>query len=338
MSERLEVSDRSPGRVHYRRMAVLAGFGLLHAYGLWSGDILFHYAACGMIVYPLRHLPPPALLALAFVLLLAGSGIFGLVWLGITATGGSDDLNWNSADTIAMTLSQLEAYRGGWHDELRQRVEESLSMHFFAFPFFMVWRVTAVMLIGVALYRWGMFSARLNAMRYAAILVPCAAIGLTIEWLGIRHMQRHNWSYTAAEIEGMLFNFWASLFTAVAWVCLVMIACRLAREESFAHPRSAFAALLCSPAYRFAAVGRMAFTNYIAQSIVCTTIFYGHGFGFYGDVSRTGQLGITAAVWLAQLVYSPLWLFYFRMGPLEWLWRVLTYGRLQPIRRVAVTA
>ena len=82
-----------------------------------------------------------------------------------------------------------------------------------------------------------------------------------------------------------------------------------------------------------AAVGRMAFSNYIFHSLVCTTIFYGHGFGLFGKVERVGQLAIVLAIWAFQLVVSPVWLRYFLFGPLEWLWRSLTYLQWEPFRR-----
>jgi uncharacterized protein len=83
---------------------------------------------------------------------------------------------------------------------------------------------------------------------------------------------------------------------------------------------------------RLAAVGRMALSNYLTHSIVCTTLFYGYGFGQFGQINRTGLAGIVLLIWIAQLVVSPVWLKYFRFGPAEWLWRSLTYWRPQPMR------
>jgi uncharacterized protein len=77
----------------------------------------------------------------------------------------------------------------------------------------------------------------------------------------------------------------------------------------------------------------MAFTNYLMQTVICTTIFYGHGFGLYGSVERKYQILIVFAVWAFQLIVSPFWLRYFRFGPMEWLWRSLTYMKAQPMRR-----
>jgi uncharacterized protein len=75
----------------------------------------------------------------------------------------------------------------------------------------------------------------------------------------------------------------------------------------------------------------MALTNYLMQSVICTTLFYGWGFGLFGSVNRTALAGIVLAIWVFQLWISPLWLRYFRFGPAEWFWRSLTYWRLQPM-------
>ena len=75
----------------------------------------------------------------------------------------------------------------------------------------------------------------------------------------------------------------------------------------------------------------MAFTNYITQSVICTLIFYGHGFGLFEQVDRLSQIALVVAIWVLQLIWSPWWLARFRFGPLEWLWRSLTYMKLQPM-------
>jgi uncharacterized protein len=79
-------------------------------------------------------------------------------------------------------------------------------------------------------------------------------------------------------------------------------------------------------------VGRMAFSNYILTSLICTTIFEGYGFGLFGKLQRYQLYYVVAAVWLVILVISPIWLRHFRFGPLEWLWRSLTYWKRQPFR------
>ena len=118
---------------------------------------------------------------------------------------------------------------------------------------------------------------------------------------------------------GSQFNYWASILVALGWVGLVMLVCKSDLLRPLTRP--------------FAAVGRMAFSNYIMHTVICTTIFYGHGFGLYGYAERWQQVCVVVAIWGVQLAISPLWLKYFRFGPLEWLWRSLSYWRLQPFLR-----
>jgi uncharacterized protein len=86
-----------------------------------------------------------------------------------------------------------------------------------------------------------------------------------------------------------------------------------------------------------AAVGKMAFSNYIATSLICTTIFYGYGFGLYAKLERHQLYYVVAGVWAINLIWSPLWLRSFRFGPLEWCWRSLTYWQRQPMRLATQT-
>jgi uncharacterized protein len=83
---------------------------------------------------------------------------------------------------------------------------------------------------------------------------------------------------------------------------------------------------------RLAAVGRMALSNYLTHSLICTTLFYGYGLGLFGHINRTGLVGVVLAIWIFQLWISPIWLKRYRFGPAEWVWRSLTYWRLQPMR------
>ena len=119
---------------------------------------------------------------------------------------------------------------------------------------------------------------------------------------------------------GSQYNYWGSLFIAFGIICLVML---LAKSSAFAGLKS-----------RLAAVGQMALTNYISQSIIAILIFHGVGLGLFGEVERTGQILITFGIWILQLIWSKPWLSKFRFGPLEWVWRSLTYMKKQPMRKV----
>jgi uncharacterized protein len=85
----------------------------------------------------------------------------------------------------------------------------------------------------------------------------------------------------------------------------------------------------------FAATGQMALTNYLSQSVICMFVFTGAGLALYGHLERHELYYVVAAIWIAQLIWSPLWLRRFRFGPAEWLWRSLTYWRRQPLIQVA---
>ena len=123
---------------------------------------------------------------------------------------------------------------------------------------------------------------------------------------------------------GTLFNSWGCIPVALGYLGLVMLAVR----RGFLPGLQA----------RLAAVGRMAFTNYLLQTVLCTTIFYGHGLGLFGSVERYQQLLIVFAVWGFQLWLSPIWMRRYAYGPLEWLWRTLTYGRLPGTKTSSSTA
>ena len=336
MAQRLEAKGRRAGFIHYRRMTILLGFGALHSYGLWTGDVLFHYAACGMLAFPLRRFPPTALIALGLGLLVIGSLIVSVMGLGLSMADSAyaDLMNWDSVEQTMNTAAQWEAYRGSYSEQLPQRVSESIEMQTFVFFFYMLWRVLGMILIGMGLYKLGVFSAALSARAYATLIALALFVGLPVVALGVWHAFAAEWRGVFVGYHGSMYNYWGSLLVALGWIAAIMLLCRRMDPRDFdAAPSVSAAVFLIGTRARFAAVGRMAFTNYIMQSVICTWIFYGHGLGLYGDVSRVGQLGITAAVWLAQLAYSPLWLHYFSMGPLEWLWRCLTYMRVQPIRR-----
>ena len=117
---------------------------------------------------------------------------------------------------------------------------------------------------------------------------------------------------------GALFNYWGSLAVSLGYIGMVMLVCLSSWLDRLTRP--------------FAAVGRMALTNYLVQTLICTTIFYGHGLGLFGRVERQEQILIVFAVWVFQVAVSPLWLRYFRFGPFEWLWRSLTYQKVHPMR------
>ena len=312
-------------RVHYRRMRWLLVIGLLHGYLLWWGDILFHYAVCGMLVYPLRRQSPGRLIAIGLALLVAASAFWGLVGLSFPywpeeVRTEIEEEAWRP--TPEKIDTELATYRGGWLDQLPHRSATALGMQTFLLIIWIVWRAGGLMLIGMALFKKEVFSARRSSGFYAALIAVAAVVGLPLQAYGISLSFADAWSFGSLFVDTQLV-YWASIAVGLGYVGAVMLACRTAALRRVTRP--------------FAAVGQTALTNYLLQTVICTTIFYGHGFGWFGAVDRVGQVGVMAGVWTVQLIAPPLWLRRFRFGPVEWLWRSLTYRARQPMRRNPVT-
>ena len=308
-------------RVHYRRMRWLLVIGLLHGYLLWWGDILFHYAVCGMLVYPLRRQSPGRLIAIGLALLVAASAFWGLVGLSFPywpeeVRTEIEEEAWRP--TPEKIDTELATYRGGWLDQLPHRSATALGMQTFLLIIWIVWRAGGLMLIGMALFKKEVFSARRSPGFYAALIAVAAVVGLPLQASGISLSFADAWSFGSLFVDTQLV-YWASIAVGIGYVGAVMLACRTAALRRVTRP--------------FAAVGQTALTNYLLQTVICTTIFYGHGLGLFGAVDRVGQVGVMAGVWTVQLIASPLWLRRFRFGPVEWLWRSLTYRARQPMRR-----
>ena len=318
--------DRAEGqgdarRVHYRRMGWLLVIGLVHAHLLWSGDILFLYAVCGMLVYPLRRQPPGRLLVLGVALLAiasaysVGTGLSLPYWTQEARSVFTQEV-WQP--TPEMIEAELAAYRGGWLVQQPVRSAGALEFETFALITWGLWRAGGLMLIGMALFRRGVFSAECSPRFYAALIAVAVAIGLPLVGYGIATDFARGWPVWSFFI-GAQFNYWPSIVVSLGYVGVVMLACRTSALRALTRP--------------LAAVGRTALTNYLLQTILCTALFYGHGLGWFGFVDRMWQVGVVVAVWTVQLVASPLWLRRYRFGPAEWAWRSLTYGVRLPLRQ-----
>lgn len=327
MTSRVEAAHKRPAPVHYRRMGWLTLFGLAHAYLLWSGDILFTYGLCGMMAYLCRKLRPATLMIMGGLLLsiapaiLTAEGVLSRSWSAPQLQAVTEQM-W--VPTQQMVAREIAAYRGSWTAQMKYRVPDSFVMQTVYFVLFTFWRVTGLMLVGMALFKLGVFRARLRAADYWTMVFLAVFLGVPVTLYGTYRDFAAKWDFRYSFFYGMQFNYWASLLVSQGWVGAVMLACQ--------------AQQLIPLTRRLASVGRMAFTNYILQTVACTTIFYGHGLGWFGQVDRVQQFGIVLAIWAAQLFLSPIWLRYFWFGPLEWLWRSLTYWQLEPFRRDSALA
>ncbi|SFR60071.1 DUF418 domain-containing protein [Halorubrum sodomense] len=310
--ESKEEKGQDAVRLHLRRTAVLIAIGLLHAYLLWYGDILVTYGLTGIFLLFVRDLDARRLAGLAgvFLLFIPAVELFAAISIGGEALAGQ----WMPAE--AAIRQEVATYRGGWLDQMSHRVDSSFQRQTSGFIGSSFWRVGGIMLLGMALYKRGVLTGERSTAFYRR-LVAGGAVGVGIVVAGVAYIEANDWSAGAA-LYWRQFNYVGSLLVAGGYVGLITLFVRWRGEGVVTRA--------------LAAVGRTAFTNYLLQTVIATTIFYGHGFGLFGYVSRVEAMGIVVAIWAVQIVLSVLWLRYFRFGPVEWVWRTLTYGEKQPIR------
>jgi uncharacterized protein len=320
-TSRKEERGLSARAYHYRRMGWLVVLGLIHAYLIWEGDILFLYGVCGLWVYLLRRIRPARLIVLGLFLLAVGSGLS--VLSGWSSQFWPDEAvenfireSWQPPpESLAGAVS---AYgEGTYGQQIRHRAPYALTWQTFILLYWGVWRAGGLMLIGMGLYKLGVFSALRSRAFYAA-MVAGGAVGIPLVAYGVQRKFAVDWEPFYSFFIATQYNYWASLLVSGAYIGAVMLVCGAGALRTLTLP--------------FAAVGRMALSNYIGQSLIGSFIFYGTGLGYYNQIGRVGQIIIVGAVGAIQLLLSPIWLKYFRYGPLEWLWRSLTYRRRQAFR------
>jgi uncharacterized protein len=347
MAERAEARGAKAGGTYYRRLLWLLLIGLVHAYLLWWGDILYWYAICGLILFPLRRFSPKVLLIVGMVLILMllpigyGFGNFVLPYMKNAAAEASALKEAGETLTAEQTraieawdkmLEQMDpqqkemdretaVYRGGWLEQVVFRAPFLIQSQTFGLFFFGIWRIAGVMIVGMALMKLGVFSAQRSNRFYAWCCAIGYAVGLPIVWLGARGMWAHQFDMFYMNRDGGgIPNYLGSLLVAAGHLGVVMLVCR--------------SGALASVRRWLAAVGRMALTNYLMHTVVFTTIFYGYAIGLFGDFGRFQLMFFVLGMWIFQLWVSPFWLRRFRFGPAEWLWRSLTYWKRQPMRNI----
>lgn len=314
-ADRVEARGGSATRLHYRRNLWLLLFGAAHAHLLWFGDILVPYAISAFVVYGMRNATHRTLIASGVCVL--------LVPAVLTLLEGYFPEDESAAEWWSPSQSDIEEelaiYRAGWLEQLPHRSAIALMLETFLLLAYFLWRSAGMMLIGMALYRTGVLSARRSSREYVQLTVVLGLVGLGLIVTGVHFNVEAGFSYEYSASFGSLWNYFGSIALSVAYVGAIMLAVQRG--------------ILRWLQRRLAAAGRMAFTNYLMQTVLCTLFFYGHGLGYFGYLDRWQQALVVLAVWTILLVASPWWLARFRYGPMEWLWRSLTYWRRQPMRR-----
>ncbi len=320
LTQRAEAKGVSAAGLHYRRTLWLLLIGLAHAYLLWHGDILVPYALCALIVFLFRKKRAKTLFITGIIFILIPSIIYLLIGWSMQFWQPEQIqetlVNWKPTPEIV--AKELSDFRGGWLEQMNQRVPSAFFLETYLFLIWSMWRAGGLMLIGMAFFKWGFLTAERKEEFYKRGITIGLAVGLVFIVFGLIRNFLEDFSMEYSFFIGPQFNYWGSLFVSFAFICLVMLLSQ----------RSIKSRLFNS----LAGVGRTAFSNYLLQTVICTTIFYGHGLGLFGYVERGTQFLIVIAVWVFQILVTNIWLRYFRFGPAEWLWRSLTYWKLQPMK------
>lgn len=326
--ERAVAAGKKGWQVHYPRMIVLLLFGLAHYYLLWRGDILALYALCGVIVLVAIDWTWVQQLGAGLTAYFVGSiyhiGVLGPLWVANeTALGRSPEFAELADSTRAFIEIQLAdgereaaiAARGSWFDYVRHAAEDH-TWNWWDVFLSSAPETIALMLIGMALYRAGLFDGRLSRRSQAiwGWVGVTVGIALTVP-IGL-WVWHDGFTFTGTALASH------GLQSVTRLPMILGLAALLALYGPYAT------GWLGS---RITAAGRAAFTNYIGTSLIMLAVFQGWGLGLFGTLSR-GQLYLVAiAGTVLMLSWSQPWLSRFRYGPLEWLWRCLTYRRVFPI-------
>ncbi|WP_293758442.1 DUF418 domain-containing protein [Stenotrophomonas sp.] len=313
MAQRAEVAGRDFNRFYLRRSLGLLGIGLVHALLLWSGDILVAYALLSFLLLAFRDAPRAWLPAMGVLAYLAAVGLMlllGALMLLVPA----DTTAAQATHAQAAIEAQRQAYGHGTYGQaVLQRLRDFGAS------------LGALLVVGPQVL--GMFLIGSWFARSGAIADPEA------------HRRLFAWLRWGALPLGL------ALMLACAWYQPWLAPGHFDLRSAAAYGGTAVAGLLMCLGYLawgvrwshalrgLAPAGRMALSNYLGQSLVCTLLFYGYGLGGFEQMGRAWQLLFAVALFAVQLLLSRVWLHHFRFGPMEWLWRAITYWRLPPLRR-----
>ena len=338
--------------IYYRRLIWLLIFGIINAFILlWPGDILYTYAICGLFLFPFRNLKPSWLLVfgIAFMLIYnlketlryydgremrtKGEKVLAMVKKDSTVTLTDeqkvDKTKWEGflerqkpENLKKEAEKETEKMQRGYfsimseYNTVNQRIQSKMFYNNYFYD------TMCLLFIGMALFRWGVFTGERSKKFYWLMVISGYGIGLPLGIHFVNSFININFDRTLLA-DRLIVDFYQEkrFFIALGHIGVVMLLYKYR--------------VLNSLMTMLARVGQMAFTNYLSQTIICALIFYGFGFGYFGKLQRYEIYYVVAGIWLFQLIFSTIWLKYFLFGPFEWVWRSLTYWKRQPMRRVA---
>ncbi|RUO23366.1 hypothetical protein CWE08_01575 [Aliidiomarina iranensis] len=317
----------SPRFLFFRRIFVLALFGLVHIVYIWGGDILLNYAIVGVFLLLFVKTSAGRLwkwgAALIIIpVLLYWLGAWGMQ-MGLNSPAGPEmlaQIEQGGMEMQKMIAAGHEIYaQGGYGEVVGYRLTEIALLYGGGGIVFFVPTILGTILIGAAFARAGIFTkpqahkkALKNMLVFGAIFGLPSALAVGIYGLEMNLMVP---DYHGA----LIFTLQAVANIGLCFAYMGILALLFLGGKKWLR--------------HLAPAGRMALTNYLTHSIVFTTLFYGYGFGLYGEYGRFATTVMAILLYVGQLWFSTWWLQRYQYGPMEWLWRSATYMKLQPMRK-----
>lgn len=311
ISDRAETHGARPTAVLMRRYFVLLGIGLIHSIFIWFGDILVLYSLLGMVLLLFRRMSTRKLLTWSAVMLLAPIPLYALFWVLLPASAG---MGWLTPERVGWVIRAVTT--GHYPDIIPVNIYINEYNWFRRLVLMFYPRVLGMFLLGFAVVRLRLLH---EPSRHLALLRTCAMWGLmvglpvSVGWAAV------NWHQPMTPLSGV--GFAATVLESIGTPALTI---GYVASITLAFQSTAWQRVLLY----LAPVGRIALTNYLSQSVLGILIFYGLGIlGWFMKVSHPQALLIAVTIYAAQVVFSNVYVRYFRQGPAEWIWRRLTYGQ-----------
>jgi len=311
--------DNQPSfmKVYYRRLGYLMLFGLIHMF-FWSGDILFIYGLVGFVFVQFRNFKPKTLLILAgisFITPLIIDVVMLQVYPGFMVPGNRLAVH-TYLDISPLELT--EPFRNGTFWEVTKANLHNVKWRYFdLLPSGRLFKIFAFFVLGFYLMSTNYFIKKSTSIKRLLVYL-ILGFGLTFlskQVTGSMGQFPSDWSDI---LYKLLFSF-GQVNLAFAYISIL----------SFIY-KSAFGQKIL---VGFKYVGRMSFSSYLSQTIIGIIIFYPYGFGLYATMSLWQVELLAVGIYVVQIALAMLWLNYYSFGPLEWLWRSLTYGKFLPMRK-----
>lgn len=328
MMDRTQAKGQKFVPIYVRRLLALLLFGTVHAFIIWDGDILTDYALLGFLLLLFHKCKPKTLVIWAVTLFT----LFALMFVLMDAAS-----IFSSEDAIENEPSEQTGEPNEWTEQMNQEAKQAIDIYSEGtfmdiaeqriHDRIMYMSMNGMLSLNPLLYIYS------NLPYFTMFLLGAAFAKLKVFHQPTRHRRLLKRLWLVGLCLGLPFNVIGTLYSLQSLVLIGAPLLMLFYVITLLFmSQTKLGKCLVAP---LSAVGKTAFSNYVLQSVIGTFIFYHYGLGWYGSVYPLAGLGLTVIIFIGQMIVSNLWLKYFRMGPLEWIWRSITYWKRPPLRAQA---